>query len=157
MENGTSLLTTDGGESWKRDLEAEQDIKGTNFNIQLHTVKFRNHTEAWAIDSQRTILTTQNQGKSWEAMNFLLDEGTTDGEAKSWTERMVEERPFGFSMRITNAHLLRDGHCWVVSGEQIFDREPSRADIGGSERIRRIYWSDLRHHRWRKDLAPSTR
>ena len=132
MENGTSLLTTDGGKNWKRDLETERDIKGTNFDIQLQTVKFRNHTEAWAIDSGHTILTTQNQGKRWEAMDFLLDAGVTDDEAKSWTERMVEERPFGFSMRITNAHLLGDGHCWVVSGEQIHDRELSRADIGGS-------------------------
>ncbi len=65
-------------------------------------------------------------------MDFLLDAGTTDGEAKSWIERMVEERPFGFSMRITNAHLLGDGHCWIVSGEQIHDRESARADIGGS-------------------------
>ena len=132
MEDGTSLLTTDGGENWKRDLETERDIKGTNLDIQMLTVKFRNHTEAWAIDSERTILTTQNQGKSWEAMDFLLDAGTTDGEAKSWIERMVEERPFGFSMRITNAHLLGDGHCWIVSGEQIHDRESARADIGGS-------------------------
>jgi photosystem II stability/assembly factor-like uncharacterized protein len=45
---------------------------------------------------------------------------------------MVEERPFGFSMRITKAHLLRDGHCSVVSGEQVHDRDLYSADIGGS-------------------------
>ena len=47
MEDGTSLLTTDGGESWKRDLEAEQDIKGSNLDIQLLTVKFRNGGGRW--------------------------------------------------------------------------------------------------------------
>ena len=96
------------------------------------TVRFRNHTEAWAIDSGHTILTTQNQGKRWEKMGFLLDKGTTDGEAKSWIERMMEERPFGYSRQITNAYFLPNGHGWVVAGEQIHDRDWARADIGGS-------------------------
>jgi photosystem II stability/assembly factor-like uncharacterized protein len=132
MDNGTSLLTTDGGESWQRDLEVESNIKNTNFNLQLNAVKFRNHTEAWAINNEHTILTTENQGKRWEKANSLLDDGTTGDEGESWIERMVEERPFGFSMRITNAHFPPDGHGWVVSGEQIPDRESARADIGGS-------------------------
>ena len=134
MEDGTSLLTTDGGESWKRDLEAEQDIKGSNLDIQLLTVKFRNHTEAWAIDGGHTILTTQNQGKNWEVTySYSLPEReTANGESESWIERMAADRSFGFSIRITNAHFLPNGHGWIVAGEQIYDRELG-ADVGGSD------------------------
>ena len=159
MEDGTSLLTTNGGESWKRDLEATRGIKEANFNIQLHTVKFRNHTEAWAINNESTILTTQSQGKRWEKMDFLFDEETTDSEAKSWIERMMEERPFGFSMRITNAHLLPDGHGWIVSGEQTHDREQYRADIGGSNEASastgQIYATTDGGKTWHRQLGES--
>ncbi|WP_238314826.1 beta propeller repeat protein, partial [Methylobacterium crusticola] len=74
MEDGTSLLTTDGGENWKRDLETGRDIKGLNLDIHLVTVKFRNHTEAWAtawgINAGQMILTSQNQGQSWQTLNL---------------------------------------------------------------------------------------
>ena len=134
MANGTSLLTTDGGESWKRDLKAERDIKGSDLGIQLLTVKFRNHTEAWAIDGGHTILTTQNQGKNWEVTySYSLPEReTANGESESWIERMAADRSFGFLIQITNAHFLPDGHGWIVAGEQIYDRELKGADVGGS-------------------------
>ena len=137
MENGTSLLTTDGGESWKQDLEAKPNIKGVDLDIHLHTVKFRNHSAAWGIDNRGIILTTHNQGKNWEPIYTLSENEAEKGEEESWIDRMAREQSGRFFPQITNAHLLPDGHGWAVGAEKIYEREMYRADIGGTEAMQK--------------------
>ena len=96
-------------------------------------MKFRNHTKAWAIDRGYTIRTTHDQGKHWAATNHLFVSETVNDEPENWVERIAAERPFGFSLQITNAHRLPNGHGWAVAGEQVPDREQARADIGGTD------------------------
>ena len=107
MEDGTSLLTTDGGENWKRDLDTGRDIKGLNLDIHLVTVKFRNHTEAWAtaweINAGQMILTTQNQGQSWETLNLSSGQESENGDSESW----IEENGSRTSVWILNSNYQR--------------------------------------------------
>ena len=137
MENGTSLLTTDGGESWKRDLEAERKMKGTYLDIQLQTVKFRNHAEAWGIGIGGMILTTQNQGKSWKPLHTSSRGETENSEPVSWVDRMAHEQSNPLLTQITNAYFLADGHGWAVGAERIYERNVHRADSGGTETARK--------------------
>ena len=121
MEDGSSLLTTDGGVTWKQTPRID-------LGIRLHTVKFRNHTEAWGLTGG-TIFTTQNRGKSWETVRFSLGTGAVDAEAQSWIEKMIDERPFDFMTQITNAHFLADGKGWAVGGVLIQEGNSDGKDV----------------------------
>ena len=107
MENGTSLTTIDGGTTWKQSSSQMPD------GIRLNAVKFRNHTEAWGIANEKRLLITRNRGESWEAMKGTLGKQSTTSENESWVQRMAKEQPFE-SFNLTNAHVLEDGHGWVV-------------------------------------------
>ena len=134
MENGSSLLTTDGGVTWKQAprIDARMD-SGT----RLRTVKFHNHSEAWGIGIGGMMLITQNQGKSWEPIHAGSRDEIENGEAESWVDRMAQEQSDPFLTQITNAHFLADGHGWAVGAEKIYERDVYRADSGGTETMQK--------------------
>ena len=130
MENGTSLVTTDGGKTWHQTPRTDASM---NTETSLRTVKFRNHFEAWAIDINGTIFATYNQAKSWEPIHASSRVENENGETENWIDRMANEQSHSIPIQITNAHLLPDGHGWAVGREQIFKREVYTADSGGTE------------------------
>ncbi len=130
MENTTSLLTTDGGVTWKQTPRADASM---NIETYLRTVKFRNHSNAWGIDISGTIFTTHNQGKTWKPIHATSKNENETGETQSWIDRMASEQAQPTSIRITNAHLLPDGHGWAVGAEQTPYRVVYTADVGGTE------------------------
>jgi photosystem II stability/assembly factor-like uncharacterized protein len=130
MENGSSLLTTDGGATWKQ-------IEKIDFGTRLQTVKFRNHAEAWGTDAEGTMLITQNQGKDWKWVHASFRDETENSEAENWVDRMAKEQTNPYLTQITNAHFLPDGHGWAVGAEKIYEREMYRADVGGTEVTRK--------------------
>ena len=110
MENGDSLTTTDGGQTWK--LRRGQMASGT----RLQAVKIRNHTQAWAVANQKTLLTTDNQGESWTQRNGALgNKEKANAETESWVHRIAADE-FYTPFNLTNAHILENGQGWVVGG-----------------------------------------
>ena len=128
LANGASLLTTDGGTTWKQTLPKMSD--GT----RLHAVKFRNHTEAWGIANDKRLLITHNQGKSWEPINdSLVNPRTTVGD-ESWVHQMAKEQ-FLPAFNVTNAHILEDGHAWMVGVIVAAPRTTDGFDIDAAAQV----------------------
>ena len=120
MEDGSSLLTTDGGGTWKQ-------IPSIDFGVRLHTVKFCNHTGAWGFVEGQVIFKTQNRGESWETVSFSLETEAADAEAQSWIDKMVEERPFNFDVPNYQRTFLGEwqgvGSRWGAGSRGDFGRE----------------------------------
>ncbi len=133
MGNGASLRTTDGGESWKRDLETEHGVQGTDFDIFLLSVKFQNHTQAWGIDIRGVILMTHNQAQSWERLDLSMHGETENSQPQNWVDRIASELSHPPSTHITNAHFLADGHGWVVGVEQARQRAMYQSDFANAD------------------------
>ena len=153
LANGASLLTTDGGTTWKQTLPKMSD--GT----RLHAIKFRNHTEAWGIANDKRLLITHNQGKSWEIINdsFVNPRSTVGDE--SWVHQMAKEQ-FLPAFKLTNAHILEDGHGWmvgvIVAAPRTADDYAIDIDEQGQDTIGQIYsttdfgknWDHLLGKQW---------
>jgi photosystem II stability/assembly factor-like uncharacterized protein len=83
MGNGRSLVTQDGGMTWK------QRYPDDDQEISMRQIKFRNHKEAWGIARNGTILMTHNQGKSWAQIHVVLE---TENAGLVATRQQQQER-----------------------------------------------------------------
>lgn len=148
MENGTSLITTDGGKTWK------QKTALVNVGTRLQAVKFRNHSSAWAIANQRILLTTDNQGESWDAHSLENDTAPSE----SWHHRITADAP-DTTQKFTNAHILEDGHGWAVGAFASAPRttDDYSIDAGDAEKaevtVGHIYQTTDSGKTWHKQLG----
>ena len=98
-------------------------------DTRFHAVKFRNHTEAWAIANEKRLLTTQDQGQSWEVIDGSLSNQSATAGDESWVHKMAKEQSLA-AFNLTNAHILEDGHGWVVGAVVASRRTTDAFSIG---------------------------
>jgi len=127
MKDGTSLITTNGGKTWKQ-RRGQLDVR-----MRLQAVKFRNHSYAWAVANDSILPTTENQGESWQA--FPLENDTAATEKEIWHQRMAAD-VFNTPLKLTNAHILEDGQGWAVGAFASRPRtsDDFRIDAGSDEK-----------------------
>jgi photosystem II stability/assembly factor-like uncharacterized protein len=82
MGNGASLITHDSGVTWKQ--------RESNFTGQIKQIEFRNHNQAFGLDSDGAVLMTYNQGESWIRHDVFL------------------------GGMLTNSHFVADQYAWAV-------------------------------------------
>ena len=93
LRNGTSIVTHDGGVTWKRVLS---DSDSGWPPQRIGRITFQDHQTAWALGGNGTLFTTYNGGQTWEGVDLpqhesSVNSGNVGGEDIDWLELWTGE------------------------------------------------------------------
>ena len=109
LTNGASIVTHDGGVTWKRVLS---DSDSGWPPRRIGRITFQDHQTAWALGGDGTLFITRNSGQTWKGANVpqhesSVNSGTAGGEDVDWLALWTSEEGESDDTRTNDPVTLR--------------------------------------------------